>query len=327
MKAVLCTLYGPPDVLQLKEVEKPVPGDNDVLIKVFTSTVTMGDCEIRSLTLPLWTRLPMRLFMGYRKPRQFTPGMEVAGVIESVGKNVVSFKKGDSVFASSGISMGGNAEYKRLGASAGITIKPDNVSFEEAATIIVGGLNALHFLRKAKIQPGQKVLIIGAGGSIGTFGVQLAKLYGAEVTAVDSTGKLDMLRQIGADRVIDYTKEDFDHNGEKYDVIFDIVYRSSFSRCINSLKEDGCYLMANTGPRRMLWGLWVSWTSRKKVIFSLAGEKVEDLNYLAELISSGKIKSVIDKLYSLEQIVEAHSYVEKGYKKGSVIITVNTNHQ
>jgi NADPH:quinone reductase-like Zn-dependent oxidoreductase len=260
--------------------------------------------------------------MGYRKPRKLIPGMEFSGVIESVGKDVVSFKPGDPVFVSSGLTMGGNAEYKSLGATRAIALKPANVSFEQVAPIAVGGLNALHFLRKANIQPGQKVLINGACGSIGTFGVQLAKLYGAEVTAVDTREKLDVLRTLGADHVIDYTSEDFSRNGIKYDVIFDTVYRSDFSRCINSLTENGYYLMANPGPRRMMLALWISWTTRKKVIFEFAAERVEDMTHIARLIASGKIKTVIDRRYSLDQIQEAHAYVERGQKKGNVVINV-----
>jgi NADPH:quinone reductase-like Zn-dependent oxidoreductase len=322
MKAVICTRYGPPEVLQLREVEKPVPGDDDVLIRIYAATVTMGDCELRSLTLPLWTRIPIRLYMGYRKPRKFTPGMELSGVVESVGKNVVSFKAGDAVFGSGGMGMGGNAEYKCQPHTSGLAIKPEGVSFEDAATVAVGGLNALHFLRKANIRPGQKVLVNGAGGSIGTYGVQLAKLYGAEVTAVDSTEKLEMLRSIGADHVIDYTKEDFFRNGEKYDVIFDTVYTTRFSRCIDALNDDGYYLMANPGLRRMLRSLWVSRTTRKKVIFAFAGESRKDLDHIAQLIASGKLKPVIDRRYPLDQIREAHAYVGSGRKRGCVVVDV-----
>ncbi|MBA4053703.1 MAG: NAD(P)-dependent alcohol dehydrogenase [Marivirga sp.] len=324
MKAIVCTAYGPPDVLQLTTVETPVPGDDEVLVKIYAATVTMGDCELRNLTLPAWTRIPMRLFMGYRKPRRFIPGMEFSGLVESVGKNVATFKNGDAVFGSSGIKMGANAEYKKVKQGA-LAIKPSAVSFDDAATILVGGLNALHFLRKANIREGQKVLVIGAGGSIGTYGVLFAKLFGAEVTAVDSTHKLDTLKKIGADHVIDYTKEDFTKYGKKYDVIFDVVYASSFSHCINALHDHGCYLMANTNPARMLRGQWVSWTTKKKVVFSLAAERVEDMNYIADLIASGKIRPVIDKRYPLEQAAAAHRYVEAGHKTGSVIITVSNN--
>ena len=260
MKAIVCSAYGPPETLQVKEIPKPAPNDKEVLIRIYASTVTMGDCELRGLTLPAWTRIPMRLYMGYSKPKRWMPGMEFSGVIESVGKGVDNFRRGDAVFGSTGMSMGANAEYKCLRSNAAIAIKPPQISFEEAASIPVGGLNALHFLRKANIKPGMKVLVIGAGGSIGTFGVQLAKLYGAEVTAVDATGKVNMLLDIGADHVIDFTKDDFSSQALKYDVIFDVVYGSSFDACIGALKEGGCYLMANPSPGRMLRGMWVSWT-------------------------------------------------------------------
>lgn len=322
MKAIILTQYGPPGSLQLREIEKPVPGDNDVLIKIHASTVTMGDCELRNLTLPLWTRIPVRLIMGFRKPKKFTPGMELAGVIESVGKNVTSFKPGEAVFGSSGMSMGGNAEYKCLSVKSSLVHKPDNITFEEAATIPVGGINALHFLRKANIQPGQHVLINGAGGSIGTYAVQLAKMYGAEVTAVDSDEKLEMLQSIGADHVIDFRKEDFAKHGGKYDVIMDMIYSNSYTRCINALTDNGTYLMANTGPRRMFWGLWTEKTTNKKVMFELAAERKEDLQHIAELIGTGKIKAVIDRCYPVEQVEEAHRYVEEGHKKGCIVINV-----
>ncbi len=321
MKAIVCTAYGSPDVLQLTEVEKPIPGDNDVLVKVHAATVTMGDCELRNLTLPAWTRIPVRLIMGYNTPQNFIPGMEFSGVVESVGKNVVNVKKDDAVFGMSGMEMGSNAEYKKVKSSF-VAIKPSAVSFEDAATIIVGGLNAIHFLRKANITAGKKVLVIGAGGSIGSYGVLLAKFFGAEVTAVDTTHKLDIIKKLGADHVIDYTKEDFAKNGKKYDVIFDVVYGSSFSACTNALQEDGCYLMANTNPTRMLLGLWKSWTTQKKFIFALAGPSIPDMNYIADLIASGKIKPLIDKRYSLEQTAAAHRYVEGGFKTGNVIITI-----
>jgi NADPH:quinone reductase-like Zn-dependent oxidoreductase len=322
MKAILCTAYGNPEVLKLVDIEKPVPKTDEVLVRVKAATVTFGDCELRNLTLPIWTRFPMRLVFGYRKPRRLIPGMEFAGVVESVGNKVTTFKIGDAIFGSTGLSMGANAEYVCRPAISPLAIKPDAVSFQDTATIPVGGINALHFLRMANIQPRQKVLVIGAGGSIGTWGVLLAKYYGAEVTAVDHTIKLDMLRSIGADHVIDYTKEDFSAAGPVYDVILDIVYKSSFTKCIHSLKENGYYLMANPGPRRMLKGVWVECMSNKKVKFLPAGETVKDLNFLAQLISSGKLKPVIDRVYPLEQTIEAHRYVEQSLKKGSVIINI-----
>lgn len=322
MKAILCTAYGGPDVLKVVDIEKPVPKPDEVLIKVKSSTVTFGDCELRNLTLPAWTRYPIRLIYGYRKPKHLIPGMEIAGIVEAVGKNVTTLKPGDAVFGTTGFSMGGNAEYVCRTAKSLPGIKPENVSFDDVATISVGGINALHFLRKANIQSGQKVLVIGGGGCIGSWAVLLAKYYGAEVAAVDHTIKLDMLRSIGADHVIDYTREDFSASGIKYDVIFDVVYRSSFSKCINTLTKTGCYLMANTDPGRMLRGLWVEMTSSRKVFFSLAGETADDLNYLASLIAENKIKPYIDRVYPLEQTIEAHRYVEQGLKKGSVIIRV-----
>jgi NADPH:quinone reductase-like Zn-dependent oxidoreductase len=322
MKAVLCNAYGEADVLKLVEIEKPTPRANEVLIRVHASTVTFGDCEIRSLTLPRWTRFPLRMFMGYWKPRHYVPGMEAAGVIEAVGHNVTALKPGDAIFGSTGIRMGGNAEYYCRPAQLATGKIPAGVNFEDAVTIPVGGINALHFLRMANITPGQRVLIIGAGGSIGTWGVHLAKYYGAEVTAIDHTDKLDMLKSIGADHVIDYTKEDFSAQGKKYDVILDIVYTSSFGKCIDALTETGHYLMANTGPYRMLKSLWVEWTTRKKVKFAFAAETEKDLHYLVDLIATKKIKPVIDRIYPLEQIVEAHQYVGKRLKKGSVVIRI-----
>ena len=322
MKAIVYHKYGSPDVLELKEVEKPTPKDNEVLIRIHAATVTAGDCEIRSFKLPIWIWLPLRIVMGIRKPRRPILGAELAGEIETVGSAVKRFKKGDQVFGSSGLRMGAYAEYKCQPATSGLAIKPANLSYEEAATISTGGLNSLHFLRKANIQKGEKVLINGAGGSIGTYGVQLAKLYGAEVTAVDSAGKLDMLRGIGADHVIDYRKEDFTKNGESYDVILEVAAKSSFSRGIRSLNPNGRYLLANPRVNTMLRGLWVSMTSSKNVLIELAGEPVADLIYIAELVEAGTIKSVIDKRYPLDELAEAHRYVDKGDKAGNVVITL-----
>jgi NADPH:quinone reductase-like Zn-dependent oxidoreductase len=333
MKAIVWTKYGPPGVLKLKEVEKPIPKDNEVLIKVHAATVTAGDCEMRSLKFPIWLSLPMRIYTGLRKPKRITIlGQELAGEIEAVGKDVKLFKKGDQVFAATGFSMGAYAEYICLPEEPKemeglLAIKPANMTYEEAAAVPTGGLNALHFLRKGNIQSGQKVLINGSGGSIGTFAVQLVKYFGAEVTGVDSTGKLDMLRSISADQVIDYTQEDFTKSGETYDVIFDVVGKSSFSGCIRSLKKEGIYLSANPGLSSSVRGLWTSMTSSKKVIVGTASYKTEDLIFLKELIEAGKITSVIDRRYPLEQIVEAHRYVEKGGKKGNVVITLEHNNK
>jgi len=321
MKAIVWTRYGPPDVLQLKEIEKPTPKDNEVLIKVFAATVTAGDCEVRGSTFTLWLKVLMRLFIGLRKPKRVTIlGQELAGEIESVGKDVTLFKKGDQVFASP--NFGAYVEYMCLPEDGVLAIKPVNMNYQEAATIPTGGFTALHFLRIGNIQSGQKVLINGAGGSIGTIGVQLAKYFGAEVTAVDSTMKLDMLRSFGADKVIDYTQEDFTKSGETYDVIFDIVGKSSFSSSIKSLKQNGRYLIANPTLSKMVRGKWTSMTSSKKVITKMAKDNIEDLNFFKELIEAGKLKTVIDKRYPLEQIVEAHLYVDTGQKTGNVVITM-----
>ena len=329
MKAIVWTKYGPPDVLQLRDVEKPTPKDNEVLIKIRATTVTAGDQEMRSLTVPLWLRLPTRLYVGLRKPERITIlGQELAGTVESAGKDVRRFREGDEVFAATGFSLGAYAQYICLPEESEDSVlapKPANTTFEEAAAVPVGGLEALHFLRKANVRTGQKVLINGAGGSIGTIAVQLAKYFGAEVTAVDSTGKLEMLRSIGADQVIDYTQEDFTRSGETYDVILDVVGKAPYSGSIRSLKEQGFYLIANPRVSKMVRGLWTSMTSSKRVITETAGRKTDDLVYLKELIEGGKIRPVIDRSYPLEQMAEAHQYVEQGGKKGNVVITVENN--
>jgi len=331
MKAIVWTKYGPPDVLQLKEIEKPSPKDNEVLIRIVATTVTAGDCEARSLNFPiLLLSLSMRIYVGLRKPTKITIlGQELAGEIEAVGKDVRLFKAGDQVFAATGFGFGGYAEYICLPEkpeNAVLAIKPVNMTYEQAAAVPTAGLEALHFLRKGNIQSGQKIMINGAGGSIGTFAIQHAKYFGAEVTAVDSTEKLDMLHSIGADHVIDYTQEDFTKTGETYDVIFDVVGKSSFSRSVRSLKQNGRYLLANPGLPQMLRGQWTSAISSKKVIFPAQSRKSEDLVFLKGLIEDGKIKSVIDRTFPLEQMAEAHEYVEKGGKKGNLVITVAHNH-
>jgi 2-desacetyl-2-hydroxyethyl bacteriochlorophyllide A dehydrogenase len=326
MKAMIWTKYGSPNGLQLREVEKPTPKDNEVLIRIHAATVTAGDCEMRSLKFPLFLSLPMRMYVGLRRPTRIKIlGQELAGEIESVGKGVKRFEKGDQVFAAAGLGFGAYAEYKCLPEDGVLAIKPANMTYEEAAAVPVGGLEALHFLRKANILSGQKVLINGAGGSIGTFAVQLARYFGAEVTGVDSTGKLDMLRSIGTDHVIDYTQDDFTKSGETYDVILDVMGKSSFSRSIRSLKPNGRYLLLNAGLSQRVRGRWTSMTSSKKVIIGAASQKREDLIFLKELIEAGKIKAVIDRRYPLEQTAEAHRYVETGYKKGNVVITVEHN--
>jgi NADPH:quinone reductase-like Zn-dependent oxidoreductase len=328
MKAVVWTKYGPPDVLELRDVEKPAPKDNEVLIRIHATTVTAGDCEMRRLDFPFYLSLPMRLWRGIFKPKENSiMGTELAGEIEAVGKDVKQLKVGDQVFGSSGMDFGTNTEYICLPEEpgemeGGVAIMPTNMTFEEAATVPFGGRDALHFLRLGNLQPGQKILINGAGGSIGTFGIQLAKYYGAEVTAIDSTAKLDMLRSIGADHVVDYTQEDFTKSGESYDVIFDVVGTIRFSQSKRSITENGTYLLANPIRGQMIRGPIARMTSSNKVIMQTASPTIPDLAFLRELIEAGKIKTVIDRTYPLEEIVEAHRYVEKGGKLGNVVITV-----
>jgi NADPH:quinone reductase-like Zn-dependent oxidoreductase len=331
MKAIAWTKFGPPDVLQLKEVAKPAPKDKEVLIRIYATTVTAADSELRSLKAPIALRLPIRIFVGLIRlirPRPIILGQELAGEVEAVGKEVTRFRKGDQVFAWTGLGLGAYAEYKCLPEDGVLALKPSTMAYEEAATLAVGGLEAVYFLRRGNIQTGQKVLINGAGGSIGTFAIQLAKYFGADVTGVDSTEKLDMLRSIGADQVIDYTQADFTKNGKTYDVIFDVVGKSSFSRSIRSLKHNGRYLLGNPRLSQRVQGRWTSRRSGKKVILwkaRAASEYTEDINFLKELIEAGKIQSVIDRRYALEQTAEAHRYVDTGHKKGNVVITVAQN--
>ncbi|UCB42412.1 MAG: NAD(P)-dependent alcohol dehydrogenase [Dehalococcoidales bacterium] len=324
MKAVVCTKWGPPDFLELKEVEKPAPKNNEVLIRIYATTVVAGDCELRSLKFPPMMKLLIRIGFGFRGPRKKILGQELAGEIEAVGKDVKLFKEGDQVFAYAGAGLGTYTEYKCLPeepkAIGGLlAIKPVNMTYEEAAAVPLGGLEALHYLRQGNIQSRQKVLINGAGGSIGTIAIQLARYFGAEVIGVDSTDKLDMLRSIGADHVIDYTQEDFTKSGETYDVIFDVVGKTSFSGSIKSLNKNGRYLLANPGMFRKPR---TSMGSGKQVIAGNVSYRPGDLVFLKELIEAGKIRTVIDRLYPLEQVPEAHRYVETGDKKGHVVITV-----
>jgi len=322
MKAIVWTAYGPPDVLQLKEVEKPAPKDNEVLIKVFAATVTLGDCEIRAMKIAARYRPIIRAYAGVLKPTRLTIlGQELAGEVESVGKTVTRFKPGDAVFAPTMLRFGAYAEYACLPEKYP-KLKPPTMTFEDAATLPTGGVNGLHMLRVANVQAGQRILINGAGGSIGTYAVQIAKLFGAEVTAVDSAEKLDMLRAIGADEVIDYAQQDFTRNGQTYDVIIDIVGKSSFSRSVKSLKPGGCYVLGNPSLEGIMRGRWTMMTTDKRVVSDLADYRAEDFAFLKELIEAGKIKPVIDKCYPLEETAEAHQYVEAGRKKGNVIIAV-----
>lgn len=322
MKAIVCTKYGSPDVLQLKEVEKPAPKNNEILIKIHATTVTGGDCEIRRFKIPLLFWIPFRLFMGITKPKRSILGMELAGEVEAVGEDVTNFEVGDQILAATDLVFGAYAEYVCLPCSYAIVKKPANVTFQQAAAIPIGGFNALHFLKKGNVASGKKVLIYGASGSIGTFAIQLAKYFDAQVTGVCSTANLAWVKALGADKVVDYTQEDFAESGETYDIIFDTVGKSSFSSCIKSLEINGYYLLANPGVAEILRGKWTERVSNKKVVVEYAQHEHKDLIFLTELIEAGVLKPVIDRCYSLEQIMEAHRYVDKGHKKGNVIITV-----
>lgn len=327
MQAIVYEKYGPPEVLQLKEVEKPVPRDNEVLIRVYVTTVTTADCMMRKAETFM-----SRIILGFRTPRKKyrIPGIELAGEIEAVGKGVTRFRKGDQVYGFRGFGTGACAEYKCMPEKGSLALKPANLTYEEAAATVDGATTALFFLRdKGHIQRGQKILIIGASGSIGTFAVQLSRYFGADVTGVCSGTNVELVKSLGADRVIDYMKEDFTQNGETYDIIFDTVGKSSFSRCKRSLKNNGRYLVTTGGGFLHYYALtlWTSLVGGKKFIFAMSVEKTEALMFLKELIEAGKIKPVIDRCYPLAQIVEAHRYVEKGHKKGNVVITLEYNNK
>jgi len=325
VKAILHTQYGPPDLLRLKEVDKPAPKDNEVLIRIHATTVSTGDCNVRNFTFVTQSMIPIaRLMFGVGKPwKARILGTELAGEVERAGKDVKRFKRGDRIVASTGMAGGGHAQYACLREKGALAIIPDALSWEEAVAIPFGANTALYFLRDlGQIQAGQELLIIGASGSIGSAGVQLAKHFGATVTAVCSGANVEMVKSLGADKLIDYTKEDFTKSGNTYDLIFDIVGATTFDRCQGLLKPQGVFLQNIMGVTDIVRILWTSITGGKTLKGGVAMENLERLNLIAQLAAAGKLKPVIDRRYPLEQIAEAFKYVEQGHKKGNVVITV-----
>lgn len=324
MKAIVWTRYGPPDVLVLKDVPKPVPSKDEVLIRIFATSAFTGDCELRRFLVPPSLWLFTRLYMGLTRPKRVTIlGQEMAGVVDEVGMNVSRFKAGDKVFGITGMRFGTYAEYVCVPKDALIVDKPDGLTFEEAAVLSVGGSEALHFIKKANVQKGQSVLINGAGGSIGTLALQLAKGAGAKVTCVDSRIKMDMLKDLGADQVLDYTKDDLTGNGEKFDVILDLVGKTSVSVLLRALKDGGLVILGNSGPfAPKLFGLWAALSGGKRVVSNQSSGTTGELEELRGLVTTGKVRLVIDRSFSLERTADAHRYIEQGLKKGNVVIIV-----
>lgn len=322
MKAYVCRRYGGPDVVERAEVRKPAPKDNEVLVNIHATTVTSGDWRVRTLTFPKGFGLVGRLALGVTRPRQPILGTELAGVIESVGGKVTRFKPGDAVFAFPGGKMGCHAQYRAVAEDGPVALKPENLSFEEAATLSFGGSTALHFLRKAAVKSGEKVLIYRRVRWGGTAMVQLAKHFGAEVTGVSSTRNLDLVASLGADKVIDYTQKDFTEGGETYDVIADTVGATSFARCQGALKDKGRLLAIVGGLPDFLAALWAPMTGSKKVIAGPADERPEDLRQLAEWAEAGVLRPIVDRCYDFAQMAEAHAYVETGRKRGNVVVRV-----
>jgi NADPH:quinone reductase-like Zn-dependent oxidoreductase len=322
MKAAFYTRYGPPEVVEIRDVAKPVPRDNEVLVRVHATTVCAADWRLRSANPVL-----VRFFNGLRRPRRIhILGMEFAGEVESVGKAVTRFRAGEAVFGGSSFEMGAHAEYICLRKDALMAPKPRNMTYEEAAAVLFGAATALHFLRKAKIGAGQRVLVYGASGSVGVFAIQLAKHFGARVTGVCSTANLELVKSLGADEVVDYTREDFSNAGPVYDIVFDTVGKSGFKRSLKSLKRGGRYIqIAPSGGTLsfigdILRGTWVTLTGDAKYVGGITRSSLEDVSFLTDLIEAGKLRTVIDKRYALDQIVEAHRHAEAGHKKGHVVV-------
>ena len=323
MRAIVCTAYGPPDVLELQELEKPVPKDDEVLVKVFASTVSIGDCRVRSWNVPALFWILYRIQVGLTRPKRGILGAVLAGEVQAVGKDVTRFQIGDQVYGMDVAGIQGNAQYACRAEGGALAAKPANLTYELAAAVPHGAMTARFFLRdKANVQPGHKGLINGASGAVGSWAVQLAKHYGAEVTGVCRTASLDLVKALGADRVIDYTREDFTASGETYDIIFDAVAKSSFSRCEDSLEDDGVYLATDPTLAVVLSMVWTSIRGGKRALWAIGPERPQDLEALREILEAGEAKPTIDRRYPLEKVAEAHSYVEEGHTKGVVVINV-----
>lgn len=320
MKAMVYLKYGPPEVLQLREVSKPVPKDNEILVKIYASSVSSGDSRMRRAD-----PFAARLFNGLTRPKKVTIlGNEFSGVVEAIGENVKLFVPGDPVYGQNGLVMSTNAEYITIAENGPVAIKPANLSWEEAAVIPFGASTALEFLKMGNISSGKKVLIYGASGSLGTAAVQLARYFGAQVTGICSTRNIKLVESLGAHKVFDYTLDDFSKNGQQYDIIFDTVGKSPFNKCLKALKPTGFYLRAvHISLSPIIKGLWTNMTSKKKIVGGIVKESKENLDFLRELIETGKLKPIIDRSYPLERLAEAHSYVDKGHKIGNVAITIS----
>jgi NADPH:quinone reductase-like Zn-dependent oxidoreductase len=320
MKAIVYTQYGPPEVLKLKEVEKPIPKSNEILIKVMATAVNSGDWRLRKAD-----PFAVRLFFGLFKPKLNVLGSVFSGDVEAIGTHVKNFKIGDSVFGMTDMKFGAYAEFLCASENGAFTIKPDNITHAQAAAIPFGATAALHFIKNANITPGQKVLIIGASGAVGTAAIQLARFFEAQVTGVSSTANIDLVKSLGADSVIDYTKEDFSRDKEKYDVVFETVNKNAFSNIVEVLKKDGILILSAAGMKDMIKGSWTSLTSKRKVLTGIISKNAGDMAFLKQLIETGKLRPVIDRVYPLEQMAIAHTYVEEGHKKWNVAITVTNN--
>jgi len=331
MKAIIWTKYGSPEGLQLQDVEKPIPKSDEIQVKVHATTVTAGDCEMRRLQLPLMLSFPIRLYAGLLRPKRIRIlGQELAGEVVQVGSGVSSYQIGDQVFGTTGFKFGAYADYICLPAKPDdaqgiLTAKPGNLSYCEAAAVPTAALEALHYMRSANVQPGNKVLIIGGGGSIGTFSIQFAKYFGADVTAVDSAAKLGIMRSLRADQVIDYTQEDYTKSSQTYDLIIDVVGKHSVPKRLKLLNKNGVYFLAFARPVHILLAIWTSLTSKKRVKTESASQTKEEMIYLKELLEFGKIKPVIDRVFPLEEVPEAHRYVESGAKIGNVCISLDSD--